>query len=108
MRTAVAWLIDALQQRGVTSIATLCGHGLDPLFEAATHAGLRLVDTRNEQTAGYVAEATGRLTRIPGVCASSSGVAWRTENGPTAVRRSAVICPYTPSALPRSRASART
>jgi acetolactate synthase-1/2/3 large subunit len=75
MRTAVAWLIDALQQRGVTSIATLCGHGLDPLFEAATHAGLRLVDTRNEQTAGYVAEATGRLTRIPGVCASSSGVA---------------------------------
>lgn len=74
-RTAVAWLVEALQKRGVTVIATLCGHGLDPLFDAAHKAGLRLLDTRNEQTAGYVAECYGRLTGTPGVCASSSGVA---------------------------------
>ena len=56
-------------------MATLCGHGLDPLFHAARQAGMRLVDTRNEQTASYIAEAYGRLTRRAGVCAVSSGVA---------------------------------
>lgn len=56
-------------------MATLCGHGLDPLFHAAKHAGIRLVDARNEQTAAYAAEAYGRLTRKPGVCAVSSGIA---------------------------------
>jgi acetolactate synthase I/II/III large subunit len=74
-RTAVEWFVEGLQERGVEFIATLCGHGLDPLFDAAARAGLRLVDTRNEQTAGYLAECYGRLTGKPGVCASSSGVA---------------------------------
>ncbi len=74
-KTAVEWFIEALRERGVTWISTLCGHGLDPLFQAARQAGLRLVDTRNEQTAAYLAEAYGRLTRRPGVCAVSSGVA---------------------------------
>ncbi|MBL8211808.1 MAG: thiamine pyrophosphate-binding protein [Bryobacterales bacterium] len=74
-RTAVEWFVEGLQKRGTKFIATLCGHGLDPLFDAAHRAGLRLVDVRNEQTAGYIAECYGRLTRTPGVCASSSGVA---------------------------------
>lgn len=74
-RRAVEWFVEGLRQRGVQWIATLCGHGLDPLFDAAQRAGLRLIDTRNEQTAGYIAEAYGRLSRRPGVCASSSGVA---------------------------------
>src|SRR5260370_23460972 len=56
-------------------MATLCGHGLDPVFQAARNAGMRLVDTRNEQTASYIAESSGRLTGQPGVCAVSSGVA---------------------------------
>ncbi len=74
-RTAADWFAEGLKQRGVEWIATLCGHGLDPLFDAARRAGIRLIDVRNEQTAGYIAEAAGRLTKRPGVCASSSGVA---------------------------------
>ena len=74
-KTAVEWFVDALRQRGTTWISTLCGHGLDPMFHAAREAGLRLVDTRNEQTAAYLAEAYGRLAKRPGVCAVSSGVA---------------------------------
>ncbi len=74
-QAAVDWFVQALRDRGVTWISTLCGHGLDPLFQAATQAGIRLVDTRNEQTAAYVAEAYGRLAKHPGVCAVSSGVA---------------------------------
>ena len=74
-QAAVDWFVKALRDRGVTWISTLCGHGLDPLFQAATQAGIRLVDTRNEQTAAYAAEAYGRLAKHPGVCAVSSGVA---------------------------------
>lgn len=72
---ACEWLVGGLRERGVEWIATLCGHGLDPLYHAARKGGLRLVDTRNEQTAAYMAEACGRLTRRPGVVAVSSGVA---------------------------------
>ncbi|MBS1830499.1 MAG: thiamine pyrophosphate-binding protein [Acidobacteria bacterium] len=74
-RTAADWFVEGLKQRGVEWIATLCGHGLDPLFDSARRAGIRLIDVRNEQTAGYIAEAAGRLNKRPGVCASSSGVA---------------------------------
>ena len=74
-RTAVEWLASDLKQRGVDWIGTLCGHGLDPLFEAAARQEIRLIDTRNEQTAAYIADSFGRLTGRPGVCAVSSGVA---------------------------------
>jgi acetolactate synthase I/II/III large subunit len=64
-----------LRRRGVRFVSTLCGHGMDPLDEAFEQAGIRLVDVRNEQAAGYIAEAAGRLSRRVGVCAVSSGVA---------------------------------
>ena len=73
--TAVEWFVKRLQERGVEWVATLCGHGLDPFDYACRQAGLRLVDTRNEQTAAYMAEVHGRLTKRPGVAAVSSGVA---------------------------------
>jgi acetolactate synthase-1/2/3 large subunit len=73
--TSVEHAIRWLREQGVDWMATLCGHGLDPLFRAARTAGMRLIDTRNEQTAAYVAECYGRLTRRPGICAVSSGVA---------------------------------
>ena len=72
--TAAELLVSELKQRGIDWMATLCGHGLDPLFQAARKAGMRLVDARNEQTAAYLADAYGRLTRRPGVCAVSSGI----------------------------------
>lgn len=73
--TGIELFIGTLQEWGAPFIATLCGHGLNPLDEACERAGLRLVDVRNEQAAGYMAEAYGRLTGRVGVCASSSGVA---------------------------------
>jgi acetolactate synthase-1/2/3 large subunit len=73
--TGAELIVSILRQHGIDWTATLCGHGLDPLFFAARESGMRLVDTRNEQTASYLADAHGRLTRRPGVCAVSSGVA---------------------------------
>ena len=68
-------LVAELRKKDVAFVATLCGHGLDDLDDACDRAGMRLVDVRNEQAAGYMAEAVGRLSRKVGVCASSSGVA---------------------------------
>jgi len=68
-------LIRDLTDRGVTAVYTLCGNGLDPVLGACQKAGLRVIDVRNEQAAGYMADAVGRLTRRVGVAATSAGVA---------------------------------
>jgi acetolactate synthase-1/2/3 large subunit len=73
--TAADLLVDELQARGVQYIATLNGHGLDPFYLACERAGMRMIDVRNEQAAGYMAEVTGRLSRSVGVCAVSGAVA---------------------------------
>ena len=68
-------LVRELVARGVPFISVLCGNGLDPLLVSASVAGLRVVDTRNEQAASYIADAYARLTGRVGVCAVSSGIA---------------------------------
>ena len=68
-------LVKVLQEHGVGSVATLSGNGLNPFFWACHQAGIRLVDTRNEQAASYAADAYARLTGKLGVCAVSSGIA---------------------------------
>lgn len=68
-------LVRQLKARGVPFVSTLCGNGLDPLYVSCKRHGLRLVDVRNEQAAGYMADAVGRLTRTVGVCSASSGIA---------------------------------
>jgi acetolactate synthase-1/2/3 large subunit len=68
-------LIRELLDRGISNLYTLCGNGLDPILGAAQKAGLRVIDVRNEQAAGYMADAVGRLTRKVGVAAASAGVA---------------------------------
>jgi acetolactate synthase-1/2/3 large subunit len=73
--TAADLLVEELRARGVPFIATLNGHGLDPLYLACRRAGMRMIDVRNEQAASYMAEVAGRLTRSVGVCAVSGAVA---------------------------------
>lgn len=73
--TSADLLVEELQARGVTFVATLNGHGLDPFYLACKRAGMRMIDVRNEQAAGYMAEVTGRLSRSVGVCAVSGAVA---------------------------------
>ncbi len=73
--TVADMLVEELQARGVRFIATLNGHGLDPLYLACRRAGMRMIDVRNEQAAAYMAEVAGRLTRSVGVCAVSGAVA---------------------------------
>ncbi|MBI2297335.1 MAG: thiamine pyrophosphate-binding protein [Armatimonadetes bacterium] len=68
-------LARELLRHGTDHLFTLCGNGLDQILIACRAAGIRVVDTRNEQAAGYMADAYGRLTGKVGVGAASTGVA---------------------------------
>ena len=55
---------EALQAHGVTTIFTLCGGHISPILVAAKARGLKIVDTRDEVTAVFAADATARLTGV--------------------------------------------
>ena len=63
----------ALHAHGIPTIFTLCGGHISPILVAAKARGLRIVDTRDEVTAVFAADATARLTGIPGVAAVTAG-----------------------------------
>ncbi len=63
----------ALHAHGVRTIFTLCGGHISPILVAAKARGLRIVDTRDEATAVFAADATARLTGVPGVAAVTAG-----------------------------------
>jgi len=75
MLTGADLLVSELKRQGVTWVSTLCGNGLNPFYVACRKAGIRLIDTHNEQAAAYMADAYARLTGRIGVCAVSSGIA---------------------------------
>ena len=63
----------ALQANGVRVVFTLCGGHISPILVAAKARGLRIVDTRDEVTAVFAADAVARLTGTPGVVAVTAG-----------------------------------
>ena len=68
-------VIAAAQKYGVKHLFTLSGAHIFPLYDACEKRpnAPELVDTRSEQTAGFAAEATARLTRTPGFVAATAG-----------------------------------
>ena len=52
---------------------TLNGGHIWPLYEAARNQGVRIFDTRHEQSATFAAEAYAKLTRRAGVAALTAG-----------------------------------
>ncbi len=63
----------ALQAQGASCIFTLCGGHISPILAAARARGLRIVDTRDEVTAVFAADAFARLGGRPGVAAVTAG-----------------------------------
>lgn len=63
----------ALAAHGVRVIFTLCGGHISPILVAAKARGIRIVDTRNEVTAVFAADAMARLTGTTGVAAVTAG-----------------------------------
>ncbi len=64
---------DALRAHGVRSLFTLCGGHISPILSAAKARGIRIVDVRDEATAVFAADATARLSGIPGVAVVTAG-----------------------------------
>ncbi|HEX5631978.1 MAG TPA: thiamine pyrophosphate-binding protein, partial [Gemmatimonadales bacterium] len=63
----------ALEAHGVRFLFTLCGGHISPILVAAKARGMRVVDTRDEATAVFAADAVARLTGTTGVAAVTAG-----------------------------------
>ncbi|MFN2390172.1 MAG: acetolactate synthase [Actinomycetota bacterium] len=63
----------ALQSLGVSHLFTLSGGHIFPIYDGCKADGIRVVDVRHEQSAGFAAEGWARLTRSVGVCAVTAG-----------------------------------
>jgi acetolactate synthase-1/2/3 large subunit len=64
---------DVLQAHGVPFVFTLVGGHISPILVGAKARGIRIVDTRDEATAVFAADAVARLTGRPGVAAVTAG-----------------------------------
>ncbi len=64
---------DVLVRHGVQFLFTLCGGHISPILVGAKRQGIRVVDVRHEVDAVFAADATARLTGVPGVAAVTAG-----------------------------------
>jgi thiamine pyrophosphate-dependent acetolactate synthase large subunit-like protein len=70
-----AQAVAAARRHGVTTMFTLSGGHVFPLYDGAVSADppMPILDVRHEQTAVFAAEATARLTRSPGLAVLTAG-----------------------------------
>ena len=64
---------QVLAAQGVEQIYTLCGGHISPILVESKKLGIRIIDTRHEVNAVFAADATGRVTGVPGVAAVTAG-----------------------------------
>src|SRR6478752_7135950 len=62
-----------LRASGVDTVFTLSGGHLFSIYDGCRDEGIRLIDTRHEQTATFAAEGWSKVTRTPGVAALTAG-----------------------------------
>jgi thiamine pyrophosphate-dependent acetolactate synthase large subunit-like protein len=68
-----AAVVHALRREGVRSVFGIPGtHNLE-IYRALAGSGIDHVTPRHEQGAGYAADASARLTGVPGVCVTTGG-----------------------------------
>ncbi len=62
-----------LKQEGIDTIFTLSGGHIQNIYDGCIDEGIRVIDTRHEQSAGHAAEGYSRLTRKCGVAVVTAG-----------------------------------
>src|SRR4051812_31274034 len=67
--------VGVARAHGVETMFTLSGAHVFPMYDGAVKADppMRILDVRHEQTAAFAAEATGKLTRTPGLAVLTAG-----------------------------------
>jgi acetolactate synthase-1/2/3 large subunit len=73
-RTVGRFIADALRAAGVRYAFTVPGESFLGLLDAFEGAGIRVVATRHEGAASFMAEAHGQLTGRPAVCLGTRAV----------------------------------
>lgn len=64
---------QALKRHGIDHVFTLCGGHIQAIYDGCLDEGIRVVDTRHEQTSGHAADGYARVTGKPGVCLVTAG-----------------------------------
>ncbi len=64
---------QALKAEGVSHLFTLCGGHIQMIYDGCLDEGIRVVDTRHEQSAAHAADGWARVTGRPGVVAVTAG-----------------------------------
>jgi acetolactate synthase-1/2/3 large subunit len=75
---------QALIDKGVDVIFTLSGGHITPIYQYLENGPITLFDTRHEQSAVFMAEAYGRLTRKPGIAMVTAGPGFTNALSPIA------------------------
>lgn len=63
----------ALKKQGIAHLFMLLGTQIEPILDACEGEGIRVIDVRHEQTAGFAADGWARLTRKPGCAVVTAG-----------------------------------
>ena len=66
-------IAESLKQQGVDYMFGIVGFPVIPIASAAQRAGITFIGMRNEQAAGYAAQAAGYMTGRPQACLVVSG-----------------------------------
>lgn len=66
-------LTQALKKAGVTTVFSLSGNQIMPVYDACIDAGIRIIHTRHEGAAVYMADAWAQLTGEIGVALIAGG-----------------------------------
>jgi acetolactate synthase-1/2/3 large subunit len=61
-------LAQAIEDKGIDTVFSLCGGFLNPVYEACLDRGIRVVTCRSEAEAGHMADGWARISRRPAVC----------------------------------------
>jgi acetolactate synthase I/II/III large subunit len=68
-----AWIARFLKARGVDRIFGLQGGHIQPVWDHAARAGIRIIDVRHEAAAVHMAHAHAELTGVLGVAMATAG-----------------------------------
>src|ERR1700731_4069370 len=83
-------LAKCLKAQGVKDAFFIMGGPMLDAESCCIKEGIRLIDTRHEQGAAYMAQAYSRVTQGPGVCMAASGPA--TLNFGTGLANALIDC----------------
>ena len=66
-------ITDVFVKRGVEYLFTVPGESISPVQRAVEGTSIKIISTRHEQAAAFMAEAYGRMTRKPGIVVVTFG-----------------------------------